>query len=162
MTRVIPANWRVLALAQPLPISRAGGAGAEQTYDPMRDVELIAQVFTQYRLEAPSHPPMELTSKTIVDLLQIPFFRQVPASAMAAVQKDGRALKFASPELKGNREIVLAAVTQYGSALVYASQEFEADREIVLAAVTQHGLVLSIASPEFKADREIVLAAVTQ
>ena len=56
-------------------------------------------------------------------------------SVLAAVKKDGLALRRASPELRADREIVLAAVAQNGWALEYASTELQADHEIVLAAV---------------------------
>jgi len=60
------------------------------------------------------------------------------------------------------REIVLAAVRQNGKALRYASDELRADREIVLAAVRQSCWALEYASKDLRADREIVLAAVQQ
>ena len=49
-----------------------------------------------------------------------------------------------------------------GPALRYASGELRNDREVVLAAVEQRGLALSFASEELKNDREVVLAAVKQ
>ncbi len=41
---------------------------------------------------------------------------------LAAVAQSGRALKYASEELKDDKEVVLAAVAQTGDALQYASQ----------------------------------------
>ena len=82
-----------------------------------------------------------------------------------AVKQDGRALKYASAELRGNieksdldyenkmqksKEVVLEAVKQNGRALVYASPELKADREIVLEAVKQHGEALKYASPALR------------
>ena len=55
---------------------------------------------------------------------------------LAAVQQAGFALKYASDELRGDREVVLAAVQQDGFALKYASDELRGDREVVLAALT--------------------------
>jgi hypothetical protein len=55
------------------------------------------------------------------------------------VAKDGRALEYASAELKGDREVVLAAVAQDGRALKHASAELKGDREVALAAVAQNG-----------------------
>ena len=81
---------------------------------------------------------------------------------LAAVQQNGRALEYASAELKADREVVLAAVQQYGYALEYASAELRADREVVLAAVQQNGRALCYASAELRADGEVVLAAVQQ
>ena len=57
---------------------------------------------------------------------------------LAAVKNHGHALRFASAELRGDREIVLAAVKQRGCALLYASAELRGDREIVLVAVLQY------------------------
>merc|ERR1712185_885967 len=81
---------------------------------------------------------------------------------MEAVKQNGRALEYASAELKGDREIVLESVKQHGLALQYASAELKGDREIVMAAVKQNGLALMHASAELKGDREIVMEAVKQ
>jgi hypothetical protein len=81
---------------------------------------------------------------------------------LAAVQQDGRALEYASADLRADREIVLAAVQENGYALEYASADLRADREIVLAAVQQDGYVLQYVSDDLRADRDIVLAAVQQ
>ena len=64
---------------------------------------------------------------------------------MEAVKQDGRALQYASAELKGDREIVMAAVKQNWCALLvleYASAELQGDREIVMVAVKQNGRAL--------------------
>ena len=71
---------------------------------------------------------------------------------LAAVQKHGFALRFASEELKADRGIVLAAAQKCGAALLFASQELTADRDIVLAAVQEHGYALRFASQELKDD----------
>lgn len=51
-----------------------------------------------------------------------------------AVLKDGRALKYASPELRGDKKIVEHAVRTYGAAIKYASPELQDDEEIVMNA----------------------------
>ena len=76
------------------------------------------------------------------------------------VQKYGYALKWASQELCEDPDVVLAAVQQNGMVLDYASSELRGNQEIVLAAVTEYGYSLEYASPELQIDREIVLAAV--
>ena len=48
----------------------------------------------------------------------------------------------------------MAAVREYGLALKYASPELRADKEVVMEAVRQNGLALQYASPELKADKE--------
>jgi hypothetical protein len=52
---------------------------------------------------------------------------------LATVQKGGRALQYASNELKGDRDIVLA-VQENGHTLQYASEELRDDHDIMLAA----------------------------
>jgi hypothetical protein len=84
------------------------------------------------------------------------------AYVLTVVTQDGAALKYASPELQGDKEVVLAAVTQYGRALRYASPELQGDKEVVLAAVTQDGLALYYAPQALRADREVVLTAVAR
>jgi hypothetical protein len=81
---------------------------------------------------------------------------------MEAVKQDGRALEYASAELRGDQEIVMAAVKQNGWALEWASAELQGDREVVMAAVKQNVGALKYASVELKSDREIVMAAVKQ
>jgi len=55
---------------------------------------------------------------------------------------------------------VLAAVERRGSALAYASQELQADEELVLAAVKSEGSALQHASKPLRCHLEIALAAV--
>ena len=52
---------------------------------------------------------------------------------LAAVQQDGRALGYASDELRNNPEIVLAAVRYRGWALDFTSDTLKNDPEIVMA-----------------------------
>ena len=80
--------------------------------------------------------------------------------ALADVQKDWKALRLASVEMKRDREIVLAAVQQNWRALQYASDAMKGDREIVLEAVKKNAKALKHASGAMKGDREIVLEAV--
>jgi len=81
---------------------------------------------------------------------------------LAAVVQDGKALQYVSPELQGDREVVLAAVAQNvtgtvfrvssaegrsgggadGFALKYASAELQGDREVALAAIAVNFMVL--------------------
>jgi hypothetical protein len=80
---------------------------------------------------------------------------------LAAVKRNGGALKYAADKFKKDRKIVLTAVEQNGLALEYADK-FKEDRKIVLAAVKRNGLALKYAADKFKKDREIVLVAVKQ
>ena len=47
---------------------------------------------------------------------------------MKAVKQDGSALKYASADLKGDKDIVMEAVKQDGSALQYASDDLRRTR----------------------------------
>ena len=82
------------------------------------------------------------------------------ADAMAAVIKSGRALKYASEELRADPEVVMAAVKRYGGALEYASDVLKADPEVVMAAVKSYGLALMYASPRICGDKDTVILAV--
>ena len=68
---------------------------------------------------------------------------------MAAINKTGNALEYASEELKGDKEVVLVAVNQKegGYAVQFASEELKGDKQVVLAAVNQSGWALQFASP---------------
>ena len=59
-------------------------------------------------------------------------------------------------ELKKNREVVLAAVQKDGYALRYAAEELKKDREVVLAAVQQDGTALLFVAEEMKNDQELL------
>jgi predicted methyltransferase len=81
---------------------------------------------------------------------------------LAAVNKSGLVLQYASKALKADREVVLAAVKKNGFALQYASKALKADRDVVLAAVKKNGFALQYASKALRANEEVVLAAVGQ
>eukprot|EP00521_Asterionellopsis_glacialis_P018527 CAMPEP_0195296216 /NCGR_PEP_ID=MMETSP0707-20130614/18999_1 /TAXON_ID=33640 /ORGANISM="Asterionellopsis glacialis, Strain CCMP134" /LENGTH=203 /DNA_ID=CAMNT_0040357657 /DNA_START=58 /DNA_END=666 /DNA_ORIENTATION=- len=78
-----------------------------------------------------------------------------------AIRRDWRLLKFAARH-RENRDIVEAAVVQNGRALYYASEELKNDKRIVLVAVTQNGRALQYASEELQDDWDIAMAAVTR
>ena len=73
---------------------------------------------------------------------------------LAAVRQNGRALAWASLELRADKEVVLAAVAEDGRALEWAGPTLRADPDIVLVARTQQGQVLQDASPALQADRD--------
>lgn len=81
---------------------------------------------------------------------------------LESVAKDGSALRFASPEVRGDAEVVLRAVLEKGRALRYAGAALRADREIVLAAVAQDGRALEFASSDLRRDWVVVQTAVAQ
>ena len=78
---------------------------------------------------------------------------------MAACQEDGEALKFASANLKADKEIVLAACNQDGEALKYASAELRANKECVIAAVKTTPEARKCAFGGLHQDEECLIAA---
>ncbi|MDO8429898.1 MAG: DUF4116 domain-containing protein [bacterium] len=74
----------------------------------------------------------------------------------------GISLRYISPKLRADKEVVLAAIKRYGLELEYASFELRADKEVVLRAVRENGFgwALKYASSELQADKEVVLEAV--
>lgn len=79
---------------------------------------------------------------------------------LAAVRKDGSAIRLASPELKADKDVVLAALDSDGMALQYVSSELKGDKQVVMAAVRDNGQALYYASDEMRADKEVVMKAV--
>jgi len=77
-------------------------------------------------------------------------------AVLDCVKQNGKVLQYASPVLRGNREIVLEAVKQSWEALQYASPDLRGNREIVLEAVKQSREALQYASEELQNDPEIV------
>ena len=57
-----------------------------------------------------------------------------------------RHLSKAPSWMKSDRGIVMAAVEKYGYALNYASDEIKADRDIVMAAIKKYGFAFEHAS----------------
>jgi hypothetical protein len=69
---------------------------------------------------------------------------------LEAVKKNGRLIKYASEELKNDKEVVLEALTRDGCSLFYVSKELQNNREVVLEAVKQDGRSLFFASKELQ------------
>jgi hypothetical protein len=76
----------------------------------------------------------------------------------------GEFLRYASDELKADRELVMVAITNdqsvKGVAFRCCSRNLKGDRDIVLAAVSKRGELLKFAFNELKDDREVVLKAI--
>lgn len=79
---------------------------------------------------------------------------------LTAINQNPLALKFASNDLKKNADIISQAVQHNGLTLQYSLVCFNSN--IVLLAVRQNGLALQYAAPLFKNDKNIVVAAVAQ
>lgn len=78
---------------------------------------------------------------------------------LAAVTKNGGALKYASDKLRDDRTVVLVAVSRDGNALQYASGRLQDDRDVVIAAVSSSGDAIQYASSNLQHDRGIVMVA---
>ena len=52
---------------------------------------------------------------------------------MEAVRQDGRALEFACPDLRSDKEVVMEAVRQHGRALQCACEDLRRDKEVIKA-----------------------------
>ena len=72
------------------------------------------------------------------------------ASGVSRRTRDRR--RWASAELRGDREVVYLAVKQCGLALAFASTELKRDRKLVLTAGRENVHALKHAAPELLAD----------
>ena len=79
-----------------------------------------------------------------------------------AVASAGHALRWASPELRGNRALVLLAVATAGQSLQEAAPALRGDRGVVRAALAADGLALAHASPGLRRDRGLVALALAK
>lgn len=75
---------------------------------------------------------------------------------------DSFVLRFATEEIKNNKEIVLKAVKKRGMSLEYASLSLRENKEIVTAAVRQNGNAFIFASDELKKNQSIAICASKQ
>ena len=71
----------------------------------------------------------------------------------------GFALRYASQDLRGKRDLVM--FSKGGYALQFATKEVCADKEVVLAMVSQDGYALQFAAEALRADSEVVFVAVS-
>mmetsp|Transcript_89276 Transcript_89276/g.251242 ORF Transcript_89276/g.251242 Transcript_89276/m.251242 type:complete len:404 (-) Transcript_89276:69-1280(-) len=63
------------------------------------------------------------------------------------VRQRGRALVYASEEIRADREVVVAAVQNDGFALKYASECLRGTRDVALSAIKQNGRALQFVAP---------------
>ena len=82
---------------------------------------------------------------------------------LEAVKNNGFSLRFASYELRNDKEVVLEAVKNVGFALQFASETLRNDREVVLEAVKGSDFhhhftdILEFTSEEIRNDKEVNL-----
>ena len=79
---------------------------------------------------------------------------------LKAIRRNGYALQYASDGLKGDKEFILKVMQINGLTLKYASERLNDDRDVVLEAVKNNGKSLAYSSVRLRDDREIVLEAV--
>merc|ERR1712224_1107117 len=79
---------------------------------------------------------------------------------MEALEKDPLNLRFASKELRSDKELVLYAVKLCWKALEFASYELRSDQDVVTAALAQTPLALQFAADTIKDDYDLVLEVV--
>lgn len=82
--------------------------------------------------------------------------KQLVLMAVENTSKSGQALQYASLELRNDKEVVMAAVLHSNETLQYASEELRNDREVALAATTKGGIVLKYMSKSLQAEEAIV------
>lgn len=67
---------------------------------------------------------------------------------MPVVNKNGKALAYASNRLKDSIEVVLAAIKNDGMALFFASERLKKNEQVVLAAVFKDKNAIKCAHPD--------------
>ena len=72
---------------------------------------------------------------------------------------NGKALLFASDELRSDREFMIEVLQKNPNALEYATDELKNDKEVVLKAVKNNGVALEFASERLRDDKEIIIEA---
>ena len=84
-------------------------------------------------------------------------------TAIEKIKKNPLALRFASSELKNDKEVVMTAVGKFGfgDCVRHASDNLKNDREVVMTAVKNNGLALKLLSDKFKDDKEVVMCSVS-
>jgi hypothetical protein len=83
---------------------------------------------------------------TLIQIAENSFDKNNKSALIALVKQDGRALQFASEEMKDNKEIVLIAVKKDGYALQFASERLKDDDEVVSEAIVIFYSALQFAS----------------
>ena len=71
-------------------------------------------------------------------------------------------LKYASQQVRSDKDVVLPTMAKHASDLKYVSEELKNDKDVVLAAVSRSPFELEYASPELQDNDEVVMAAIAQ
>jgi len=81
---------------------------------------------------------------------------------LEAVKFEMEAFKFASEELRAERDMLMKVVAINAWSLKYASKELQNDKELVMLAVQEMGWLLKFASKELQDDKEVVISAIQE
>lgn len=69
-------------------------------------------------------------------------------------------LRYASEEMRADKDVVLAAVRKNGWSLYYASEELKADKDVVLVATINNSWSLTYASPTLRENKDFIIELV--
>src|SRR3989338_4349086 len=150
----IKQNGRVIqSLSLPFQTDRDCVLLASQTFGDVLCLDLVPDEFKKDReitLSAVKHSDnvFEQVVKTSFHLID-------DEMVIAALQRDGQALKYASQELKSNKKFVLKVVSKYGSALEFVDEKLKADIDVVTTAILSHPSAILFADPIFKENKEL-------
>ena len=73
------------------------------------------------------------------------------------MSQNGNALRFASEELRNDRDVVKAAVSNKDQSLLYASEDLKSDKEIVMIAMNKNVSSLYYASEKLQNDKDLLV-----
>lgn len=126
-------------------------------------IALLALIIARSKIQANEKLARELMLECDVPLCLaslLPDLMSNPSFVELTVQREGLALRFASPEVRADARIVRLAIDQNGMALEHAAPALQADPGIVLKAVGKAGMALRHAAPPLRASHRIVERAV--
>ncbi|WP_257275204.1 MULTISPECIES: DUF4116 domain-containing protein, partial [unclassified Endozoicomonas] len=71
-------------------------------------------------------------------------------------------LKYASQQIRNDRDLVLTTIAEAPDNLEYVSEELKGDRHVVMTAITRDGYQLLYAAPKFQDDDVVVKTAISK
>ncbi len=85
-----------------------------------------------------------------------------PVTALTVMSKVGKMLKYASKNIRDNKDIVIAAVSEDGRALEFASNRLQDDDLVANIAVNNDGVGFKYISNRLKDNEELLFTAIKQ
>jgi len=95
-------------------------------------------------------------------IIRAPQLADDDLTVMAAVEKEGPVLEFASERLRADRATATTAIRQNWKALKFASHHLRGDRGLIMETLKQCGLALQFATDEMRCDHGVVIEAVVR